>query len=105
MALSPYTQTVASGAYASATTESYTVSTRGREGIVLAFNVATPASGFSATMSILGVTASGLTYTILAAVAITAAGTQILQAGPGLVAVSNQAISAPVSYTHLRAHE
>lgn len=93
MGLSPYIVPIVSGAYASATTEVYDVPTRGRSGLIVVNSVTAPGSGFSETLSILGVSASGLTWVILAAVALTAAGQQVLQVGPGLVAVANQAIS------------
>jgi len=99
MTLSPYIVPVVSGPYASVTTETYDVATRGRSGLILINSVTAPANGFSETLSILGVSASGLTWTILAAVALTAAGQQILQVAPGLVAVANQAISGVLPAT------
>lgn len=99
MTLNPYIVPIVSGPVASATTETYDVPTRGRRGLIVINSVTAPANGFSETLSILGVSASGLTWVILSAVALTATGQQVLQVGPGLVAVANQAVSAVLPAT------
>ncbi len=91
MGLSPYRKTLAEGVRASATTETYALSTRGRAGIIVILDTDT-ASGFSQTISVEGVDpVSGEVWTILAAAAQTAAGQKILRVRPGITAAANVA--------------
>jgi hypothetical protein len=90
--LTPVVETLASGARASDVTENFDITTRGRRGLVLVTSVTEPADSFSTTASVLGVDpASGQTWTILDGDAITVAGVQVLEVGPGLDDAANTA--------------
>jgi hypothetical protein len=101
MTLSPFTSQLASGAYASANTESYDVPTQGRKGIIVIAAVSTPAAGFSQTVTISGVDASsGITWPILVAVAQTDnTHPAVLQVSPGMVAAANTVANSQLPAT------
>lgn len=89
MGLSPYRKTLASGARAASTTETYALPTRGRQGLIVILDTDT-ASGFSQTISVEGVDpVSGEVWTILAAAAQTAAGQKVLRIRPGITVAAN----------------
>ena len=84
---------------ASSATEKYDISPSGREGIIVVLDVTT-ASGYSATVSINGKDdVSGKTWVILAATAITAAGTKVIRVRPGLANVNNVAAGDVLPHT------
>jgi hypothetical protein len=93
MSLTPYIVTVAaSGAVASASTETFTIPTRGRSGIIVVIDPTAVTGGASITPTIKGYdSVSGKTWDLLVGAAISGTGTVVLQVAPNLAAVTNLA--------------
>lgn len=107
MSLSPFHVTLASGAHAAATTETYDVLTRGHRGIIVIYDVTAAAGAFSTTLQLLGLdTPTGVSWNLLQGSAITGTGASVYDVHPTITAIANVSAAAllpdtvRVSITH-----